>query len=193
MTLSDAVKTCFRKYITFSGRAARAEFWKFILFCILVSLVLIVVNSALFGPTVEEGVRFSVNADGTQSTEAYRSVQYTGGWLGSLFSLIVILPTLAAAWRRLHDTGRSGWWVLASYGLLAVTGALWFLTSTAVDVGTDPTTGEVISVLMPSSFAVIVIPGLLSIAMAVVVLFWLSKRSSPEENRFGPAPDGIGT
>lgn len=75
---------CLNKYAEFSGRARRAEYWMFTAFNILFSIGLQIVD-VLLG---------------------------TGGILGGLFSLAILLPGLAVFVRRMHDTGRSGWWWL---------------------------------------------------------------------------------
>lgn len=83
MDFITAVKTCFGKFATFQGRAARSEYWFFTLFLFLGQLVLGFVDMA------------------------------TGiGVLGSIFILVCLIPTLAVTVRRLHDTDRSGWWAL---------------------------------------------------------------------------------
>ena len=84
MGFMDAVKVCFSKYAGFSGRARRSEYWYFMLFNLIVSVVLSVVEGIIDMP----------------------------GLLVGLYSLAVTLPTLAVTARRLHDTGRSGWWML---------------------------------------------------------------------------------
>jgi len=86
MGFTEAVKACLSKYATFSGRALRSEYWYFYLFNVLASIVLGVVDSMAFG--------------------------MQAGILRGLFGLAMILPTLAAGARRLHDTDRSGWWQL---------------------------------------------------------------------------------
>jgi uncharacterized membrane protein YhaH (DUF805 family) len=73
-----------KKYATFSGRARRKEYWYYTLF----SLIIYVALSAI-GAVV--GVK---------------------DVLGSLYSLAVAIPGIAVGVRRLHDTGRSGWWLL---------------------------------------------------------------------------------
>ena len=86
MTFSEAVKTCLvAKYATFSGRATRSEYWYFVLFGYLLAILVI-----LFGTIVE-------------------SPELMIG-LSSVLTLILLIPGLAACVRRLHDTGRSGWW-----------------------------------------------------------------------------------
>ncbi len=82
-----------KKYTVFDGRARRKEYWFFILFNVLISMALAIID------------RFTGNVD----TE-------TGlGILSSLYPLGVLLPTLAVSVRRLHDTGRSGWWLLINF------------------------------------------------------------------------------
>ncbi|WP_237217291.1 DUF805 domain-containing protein, partial [Falsiroseomonas oryziterrae] len=94
MNFQDAVRTCLQNYVTFSGRARRSEFWFFILFNLLVQVVAAILDSFL-GDT---------------------------GIMGAIASLALFLPGLAVSVRRLHDTGRSGWWVLL--GLVPLVGII---------------------------------------------------------------------
>jgi uncharacterized membrane protein YhaH (DUF805 family) len=80
MTFQDAITTCFNKYAEFVGRARRSEYWWFVLFGIVVSLVLSPLSTSL----------------------------------SLLASLALLVPNLAVSVRRLHDTGRSGWYLLLS-------------------------------------------------------------------------------
>lgn len=73
----------YKKYADFTGRARRQEYWMFILFYFIVSIILGIVDGVL-------GIQI----------------------LGLLFSLASLVPSLAIGARRLHDTGRSGWWQL---------------------------------------------------------------------------------
>lgn len=84
-----AISSCFSKYVTFSGRAPRSEFWFWALFTWLVSISLTILDFAIFG----------LDEDSL-------------GPLSGIFSLAVFLPGLAVSARRLHDIGRSGWWML---------------------------------------------------------------------------------
>lgn len=92
MDFSTAVKTCLSKYATFSGRAARSEYWWFFLFVVVGSLILQVLELILLGGFV--------GPDGDI------------GIFSSIFSLAVLLPTIAVGVRRLHDRDMSGWWYL---------------------------------------------------------------------------------
>jgi uncharacterized membrane protein YhaH (DUF805 family) len=79
-----------KKYADFNGRARRKEYWMFFLFNVIITIVLMIV-------------------DGILGTSA---VPGTLGLLGALYSLVLLIPGIAVAVRRLHDTGRSGWWIL---------------------------------------------------------------------------------
>ena len=82
-----------KKYACFSGRARRKEYWLFVLFNLIASIIIGVIAGVLAGAT---GVgAFS--------------------YLGSIYSLAVLIPGFAVLFRRLHDTGRSGWWWLIAF------------------------------------------------------------------------------
>lgn len=98
-----------RKYATFEGRARRKEYWFFILFNVLAVVVLGIIDVVL----------------GTSSKE-------TGlGLLSGLYLLAVLLPALAVTVRRLHDTDRSGWWILIEF--IPLIGGLVLLVFTLLD------------------------------------------------------------
>lgn len=88
-----------KKYVEFSGRARRKEFWMFTLINALISIALSIVDR-LIGTDYANG----------------------GGVLNSIYGLAVLLPSLAVGIRRLHDTGRSGWWLLI--GLIPCVGII---------------------------------------------------------------------
>ncbi len=89
MTFLESVTTCFRKYVTFSGRAARSEFWWFFLFNMIANAVLSRADGSLFSSGFDNA-----------------------GPLASFYSAIIFIPTLAVQVRRLHDLDKSGWWYL---------------------------------------------------------------------------------
>jgi len=89
--------TPFRKYADFVGRARRAEFWSFALFVTSVSVVLFVVEGS--------SVSNFTNPD----------LFWPYGPLTSLWMLACFLPGWALNVRRLHDTGRSAWWLLINF------------------------------------------------------------------------------
>ena len=102
MGFGDAIRTCFHKYTDFRGRAGRGEYWWFWLLTFLVGAIPGWFN---FG-----------------SEHAFGSVL---GWLSWLVSLALIIPGLAVAVRRLHDIGKSGWWLLVV--LIPIVGPIWYI------------------------------------------------------------------
>lgn len=80
----------FKKYAVFNGRARRKEYWYFVLFSILITIVLNIID--IFA--------------GTFNAEAQVGI------LGGLYGLAILIPGIAVGVRRLHDTNRSGWWML---------------------------------------------------------------------------------
>lgn len=91
MSFTEAVKSGFDNYVNFSGRASRPAYWWWFLFAILASIAANILDAILGAP---------------------------------IFTLVVglglLLPGLSVAIRRLHDTGRSGWWILI--GLIPLIG-----------------------------------------------------------------------
>lgn len=104
MGFGEAIKTCFGKYASFTGRARRSEFWWFWLFTIIVSFILSIIDSAL-GWATNFGNQ-AVEVSGTFSPLLSGNV----GALSTIWSLAVLLPIISVTVRRLHDTDRSGWW-----------------------------------------------------------------------------------
>ncbi|MFZ6675134.1 DUF805 domain-containing protein [Undibacterium sp. Xuan67W] len=82
-----------QKYAVFTGRSRRKEYWFFFLFTILISMGLAIVD------------RITGTASFGSNT----------GLLGGLYSLATFIPGLAVTARRLHDTGRSAWWMLIAF------------------------------------------------------------------------------
>ena len=140
MGFREAVTVCIQDYYTFSGRARRPEYWWFFLFVVVGTLLLSAVDAVIFG----EGMLLGLNG---------------------LFGLLTFLPQLAVSWRRMHDTGRPGW-----FNLLPVVPIIPLLI---IDPG-DP---------VPE---LVLLYG--SVALVIVVLVWLVLPSQSGENRFGPEP-----
>jgi uncharacterized membrane protein YhaH (DUF805 family) len=96
-----------KNYAGFEGRARRAEYWQFALVNIIIIIVLDVIGLAIKFPL-----------------------------LGLVYGLAVLVPSLAAAFRRLHDTGRSAWWILI--GLVPLVGGIVLLVFTCLDSTPGP-------------------------------------------------------
>jgi uncharacterized membrane protein YhaH (DUF805 family) len=132
MNLTQAVKSVYGKYATFEGRAARSEYWWFVLFSILAAIAIAVVEAAL-----------GLGQGSVTQGNGQFSAAYNGGILSILWSLGNLLPSLAVGVRRLHDTDRSGWWMFI--GLIPLIGAIVLLvffcsrgTNGANRFGRDP-------------------------------------------------------
>jgi uncharacterized membrane protein YhaH (DUF805 family) len=96
-----------KKYAVFEGRASREEYWMFVILNLIFQIAAGYVDGALttrFGPP-----------------------QYMFGIISLLYGLMVLIPGLAVAVRRLHDVGKSGWWFLI--GLIPFINfvGIWFL------------------------------------------------------------------
>jgi uncharacterized membrane protein YhaH (DUF805 family) len=85
----DAIKLGFSNYFKFSGRSRRSEFWFWVLFALLGSIVFQIVD-LIVGVSVFD----------------------------SIFGLVILIPGLALAARRLHDIGKSGWWQLLYFAVI---------------------------------------------------------------------------
>ena len=97
-----------KKYAVFSGRARRKEYWMFVLFNIIFTIVASILDAVLL-PTVMGGF----------------------GPLYCLYALAVLVPSLAVSVRRLHDVGKSAWFFLVA--LIPIVGGIWLLVVTCGD------------------------------------------------------------
>jgi len=88
-----------KKCAVFTGRARRREYWTFVLFNVIITVVLTMIESIA-----------DSDSEGSQST------------LATLYGLVVLTPSLAVGVRRLHDIGKSGWWMLI--GLIPIIGTI---------------------------------------------------------------------
>jgi uncharacterized membrane protein YhaH (DUF805 family) len=100
--MEEYLKVVRDNYANFEGRARRKEYWMFALINMVISLIL----------------TFGGRAIGAE-------------WIGSLYSLAVLVPGIAVAVRRLHDIGKSGWWLLIA--LIPLVGAIWLIVLLATD------------------------------------------------------------
>ncbi|MDO5036540.1 MAG: DUF805 domain-containing protein [Porphyromonas sp.] len=103
-----------RQYADFSGRARRKEYWYFTLFDFIFAFVAGALDNIL-----------GLNLPATMGTP----IPY--GYIYLLYGLAVFIPALAVTVRRLHDIGKSGWWVLIA--LIPLVGAIWLLYYLVLD------------------------------------------------------------
>jgi uncharacterized membrane protein YhaH (DUF805 family) len=96
MSFTDAIRSVFSQYVGFTGRARRSEFWYWTLFQIILGVIASILDRAVF--------------------------DRNNGAFSVVVGLALLLPSLAVAVRRLHDSGRTGWWLLI--GLIPVIGTI---------------------------------------------------------------------
>ncbi len=92
---------CFKQYADFSSRARRTEYWMFTLFNFIASLIVGLIGAAV------------------------------GEWICYVYSLAILIPSLAVSVRRLHDIGKNGWWILIN--LIPLIGQIWFIVLAVTD------------------------------------------------------------
>ena len=112
-------KLALSKYAQFTGRSRRSEFWYFILGNFVIGIIIGIVGS-LLGDTISTG-------------------------LSGIYNLAIFIPSIAVAVRRLHDTGRSGWWYLLVFTVIGIIALIiWWAADSqpgANEYGPNPKTG----------------------------------------------------
>lgn len=125
MGFSEAVRTClFEKYVTFSGRASRSEYWYFLLFYFLVVIALMMLFLLVGGGL------------GNLESGEISGLAYIPAILGGIFALGMFLPMISVGVRRFHDRNLSGWWYLGAIlaGMIPVVGFLASIASFVITV-----------------------------------------------------------
>ena len=157
-----AKRPVLEKYADFTGRAPRAEFWWYILGVIIVSIVARIIDD-LIGMTL---------------VGPY-------GPLSLILAVGLLVPNIAVGVRRLHDTNRSGWWLLlpfVPYCLAFVLGGAAMMGGAATGSGAAAMAGAGIA-----GFFLII-----GLVCAIVILVFYCLPGTPGDNRFGPNPYGEG-
>ncbi len=101
MNFQQAIESAFKNYFKFEGRASRSEFWLFNLFLFLVNLVFNVLYE-IFN-SLESGILMLLIS------------LLSIGWL-----LFILIPSFSITIRRLHDTNRTGWWILITITIIGI-------------------------------------------------------------------------
>jgi uncharacterized membrane protein YhaH (DUF805 family) len=151
MSFGDAIGECFFNYANFRDRAAPAEYWWWALFASVVLMVAIGLDFVFFR-----------------------------GWIIGpfyvVFALASLLPSLSVTVRRLHDTGRSGWWIMIPVG-----SGLLFVGITIGALISNPNQEPSVPLLMLIGSLVI-----LTLATSILLLVWMIIPSVPGNNAYGP-------
>ena len=160
MTPIDWAKRPIQNYAQFSGRASRPEFWWFFLATIVAGIVARIVDSIL-------------------------GIHLVGpiGPLYILLCLAIIVPSIAVSIRRLHDTGRPGWWILlplVPYILAIILGGAAMMGGAA--------SGSAMGVGAGVGLAMIFM--LLALVCGILLIVFYCQAGTPGDNQYGPNPYG---
>jgi uncharacterized membrane protein YhaH (DUF805 family) len=98
----NAYTTVMRRYFEISGRSSRSEYWLFVLVYLILAIIAKVIDTAVLGISIE-----------------------STGIVGGLVTLVHFIPSITVGIRRLHDTDRSGWWLLIA--LIPLIGIIWLI------------------------------------------------------------------
>ncbi len=108
MSFTKSIKTCFFKYFDFNGRASRSEFWWFIFARdILMPSFFFLLGTNILTPSL-----FYLLGTNILIPPFFFLLETKSASVALLFGLSTLIPLLAVMVRRLHDSGRSGWWGL---------------------------------------------------------------------------------
>ncbi len=197
MKVLEAGKSAFVRFKDYGGRSSREEFWKFVLFAFLGSILAVIVNSIFFGPEQIGSLKLSIDGDGNQSLKPMLQTNYNGGWIGDAFSLIILVLFVALAIRRMHDIGKSGWWNLMPLPFNIFAFALVYFSTTTVAVDTSMLPKEfthIDSFSVPGNTSVFLFAwatGFFS-SLALIFMFW-AKKGGSSESEYGPNPHEVST
>ena len=151
----------FRRYAEFSGRSRRMEYWMWTLFIFLAYLAFVVL-----GIVLGAGAILGAGAGSSSGAAAAGGGALIVFGLFGIFALAILVPSLAVAVRRLHDTNHSGWWILAP------------LTGTVL---------QFVGAAMHSS-AVALVGALIGLVLGVLLLVWYFMDGTPGPNQYGADP-----
>ena len=179
MGFLEAIKTCFKKYFDFKGRARRSEIWWFMLFCALVyfvgSIVMAFLAELLAGPLGVEPEKLAVV-------------------FVSLIALALFFPAIAVLTRRLHDTSRGGWWVALYVAVMLIYGVCYYslMWPLLTKMGSNPfeLAQSMTDAMMaaPTMATLMSVCGMLTFILSIVLLVFSLLDSKWKENKYGPSP-----
>ena len=154
------------KYIQYHGRARRREYWMFCLFYLIFEVIFIV----FFAMDLET----------------------LGNYLSTIFSAAILAPSVCLDIRRLHDIGKSGWWLLIFYGIkscgLLILGWGIGKVSVAFFLPPDLIDSTELAGIVAEGVPFIFIGTVILLAGVIISLFFFCRDSQPGENQYGPNP-----
>ena len=177
----ESVRTCFRKYFDFKGRARRSEYWWYCLFSVVACLIW-----ALFG-TLLLALPIGMVVQHVSGNET--AVLTTMIIILCIPLLFLVLPSVSVQVRRLHDTGRSGWWMVASIILEIVAAALPFTLfgSDAIDFDFMEEFSRSFELSTAAGVADVGLT-IATNAMSIILIVFSIFDSHKTENKYGPSP-----
>jgi len=155
-----------RRYVDFSGRSSRSEFWFFILFYIIIVILATVIDATILGSQMGQGI----------------------GILSGIVMLVHIIPGLAVSVRRLHDIDRTGFWVLLfvlAPALIWIVGLLIMGGSILMMMGGTDASAAAGFATMGMGFLVI---GLIILAIVILAIVFYVTPGTLGPNTYGPPP-----
>jgi len=177
-----------KRYADFSGRSRRMEFWMWQVFKFLVGAVFMVIFMVVFGAAFATiGSKDPNQIDAAQLIAASGTVLVI--WMiYMIFCLAILIPDIAVGVRRLHDTNRSGWWLLApiaSYfiGIMAVVAT----AGVGASMGANDQVG---TGLMATGGIIGLVVMLVTLGLFLTLLVFWFLDGTPGPNRYGPDPKG---
>lgn len=176
------------KYADFNGRARRQEFW---LFWLVQFLFFSVLNSIVMALMFQSFSTISAQTD--PSNFMFNPTFMVLGQVGNVISLALLVPNLAVGVRRLHDTNRTGWWLILPIAAFVV-GLVLFLATQGghlASLFTDKyeNNPQAVFSLIGSGFLMVWLPTFVG---SVVLFVFNVLDGTPGANRFGPDPKGRG-
>ncbi|HEX4694776.1 DUF805 domain-containing protein [Sphingomonas sp.] len=160
-----------KRYAEFSGRSRRMEYWMWVLFVCIVYVVLSLLDSAL-GLGGKSTATQNLSPNGVSYNYGIH-----GGILTGLFALATLIPNIAVAVRRLHDTNRTGWWLLLPLVPVIVGVVMMMMGAMSLSLS-----------MVGLGSMIMMLGGLLGI---VLIVFYCLP-GTPGPNKYGPDPLGGG-
>lgn len=173
-----------RKYADFHGRARRAEYW---LFMLLQFVLLTVVQTILMMTVFSNFAAINMTSDTPPDFAGLSGLMLIGN-LANLASLAFLIPNLAVSVRRLHDTNRTGWWLVMPTGVF-IAGFILFLILNLSRIihmfNSASPSGEAVFAIIAQAILMIWLPSILA-SLVVFVFTILDGTKGP--NTYGPDP-----
>ena len=167
-----------RRYADFSGRSRRMEFWMWVLFQFLIGFAFVVVMMIVGGAAAMSGDPNQLMAVGGIVLVLYL--------LLALMGLAFFIPNLAVTVRRLHDTDRSGWWVMLYWGPYLLMIVATFVAGAGMSAG-SPEMGGMAGGLIG------LVAMLAWFVGCIVLLVFMFLEGTRGPNQYGPDPKGADT